>query len=384
LNNNILRTFALNLGKPQLMKNIFSLSIILIFFSGSLFSQIGPKYSNDFLNIGTGARALGMSGAYTALVDDVTSGYWNPAGLTKIDGDIQIGLMHSEYFAGIAKYDFGAIAKKIDDRSTIGLTVIRFGIDNIPETTDLIDANGNVNYDRIRSFNAVDYAFLLSYGRKSKNEALSYGANAKVIHRTVGPFGRSWGFGIDLGVQYHKKNWMIGAMARDVTTTFNAWSYTLSDQLIEVFERTNNEIPENSVEITAPTLMLGAGRTFNIKDKFAISTLLNFNTSFDGMRNTLIKDKLFSIDPAFGVEASYKKIVFLRAGVGNFQQVTSQFNPNGRETTYQPNIGLGIKLGSVVIDYALTDIGDRSIAPYSNVFSLRFNINAKKQVSAKN
>jgi hypothetical protein len=359
----------------------FYITFAALTLSFHLSAQIGPKYSNDFLNIGTGARALGMSGAYTALVDDVTGGYWNPAGLTKIDGDIQIGLMHSEYFAGIAKYDFGAVAKKIDERSAIGFTAIRFGIDNIPETTDLIDANGNINYDRIRSFNAVDYAFLLSYGRKAKNEALSYGANAKVIHRTIGPFGRSWGFGIDVGMQYVKNGWMLGIMGRDITTTFNAWSYTLSDQLIEVFERTNNEIPENSIEITSPTVMIGGGRTFNFNEKFALSALINLVTSTDGMRNTVIKSNIFSIDPAVGFEASYKKLVYLRGGVGNFQQVSSQFDPSGRVTTYQPNIGLGLRIGSVMIDYALTDIGDRSIAPYSNVFSLRFNINAKKKES---
>ena len=73
-----------------------------------------PKYSNEFLNIGVGARALGMSNSVIASTDDVTSGYWNPTGLLNIDSDLQIGLMHSEYFAGIAKYDYGAIAKKID------------------------------------------------------------------------------------------------------------------------------------------------------------------------------------------------------------------------------------------------------------------------------
>ena len=96
------------------------------------------------------------------------SGYWNPANLSNSKKDIQIGLMHAEYFAGIAKYDFGNIVKKIDDKSSFGFSFLRFGVDNIPNTTDLIDAQGNLNYDRITYFSAADMASRGSYGKKNQ------------------------------------------------------------------------------------------------------------------------------------------------------------------------------------------------------------------------
>ena len=142
--------------------------IVLLLFTVNLYSQSSRKYSNEFLAIGVGARALGMSGSYVTSVNDVTSGYWNPAGLTQITKDFQIGLMHAEYFAGIAKYDYGAFAANIDSASAFGFSIVRFGVDDIPNTTQLIDADGNIDYDRISSFSAADYAFLFSYARKSK------------------------------------------------------------------------------------------------------------------------------------------------------------------------------------------------------------------------
>ena len=59
------------------------------------------KYSNEFLNIGAGARGLAMGSAQIASVSDGTAGYWNPAGLVNIKDNPQLNLMHAEYFAGI-------------------------------------------------------------------------------------------------------------------------------------------------------------------------------------------------------------------------------------------------------------------------------------------
>jgi hypothetical protein len=353
-----------------------SLLFLSVLLSGQLFSQ-APKYSNEFLAIGVGARALAMSNSNVAVVNDVTSGYWNPAGLMGLSSKFQVGLMHSEYFAGIAKYDYGAIAIQIDPNSAGGFSFIRFGVDDIPNTTDLIDAEGNINYDRITTFSAADYGFIFSYARKyPKVEGLNYGANIKVIHRRVGDFARAWGFGLDLGIQYEYKKWRFGLTAKDITSTFNAWSYDLTDVMKETFTRTNNVIPENSLELTLPRVILGAGRRFDLPKKFSALFDVDIDMTFDGMRNVLIKSSPISIDPHLGLEFGYNDIIFLRGGFGNIQQETDMTNK--RKWTFQPNLGVGIVIKKIVfIDYALTDIGNASIALYSNVFSLKFNINKK-------
>src|SRR2546427_23517 len=92
-----------------------------------------PKYSNEFLAIGVGARALGMGNSQVASVADVTGGYWNPAALALIKSDVEVAAMHNEFFAGIGKYDYGSIAARIDTATgrTIAFSIIRFGVDDI-------------------------------------------------------------------------------------------------------------------------------------------------------------------------------------------------------------------------------------------------------------
>ena len=356
-------------------KILIYITPLLLLFTVNIFAQ-SPKYSNEFLSIGVGARALGMSNSITAVVDDVTSGYWNPAGLLHLKSNLQLGGMHAEYFAKIAKYDYAALVTKIDENSSAGFSFIRFGVDDIPNTTELIDAEGNIDYDKISSFSAADYGFLFSYARKLKIPGLRVGANAKIIHRKVGDFASSWGFGLDAGAQYDYKKWTFGLMARDITSTFNAWSFNLSDKMKEVFTITGNEIPKNSLEITLPKLIIAGGRKFQISEKFSALADLDLDMTFDGMRNVLIKSKHINFDPHLGVEISFKNFLFLRGGIGNIQNETDN---NGKKIkTFQPNMGVGIKIkDAITIDYALTDVGDNSIALYSNIFSLKININKK-------
>ena len=137
------------------------LSGSLFLFSLQLFAQT-PKYSNEFLSIGVGGKPMGLSGAVVAGVDDATSAVWNPAGLTGIEGNLQIAAMHAELFAGISKFDYATLATKIDSSRTLGFSIIRFGTDDIPNTLDLIDASGVIDYSKIKSFSIADYAFLFS------------------------------------------------------------------------------------------------------------------------------------------------------------------------------------------------------------------------------
>ena len=337
------------------------------------------KYSNELLNIGVGARALGMGNTGVASTTGAYSGYWNPAGLLKQKSDLEVALMHAEYFAGIAKYDFMAATKRIDSNSVAGITILRFGVDNIPNTLDLVDANGNVDYSRVKTFNAVDFACLLSYARNiPKLKGVEVGGNFKIIRRRLGEFGGAWGFGLDAGARYNYKGWQFGALGRDITGTFNAWSYNLTDDQKAVFAQTGNQIPSNSLEVTMPKIILGASKTFLFwKDRISTSGELNLINTFDGLRNTVIKSDHWSLEPAFGVEVGYKGFVFLRGGIGNIQK---QYDALGTKqiTSFQPNFGVGIKYRIFTLDYALTDIGDRSLALYSNIFSLKIDFNKKQ------
>ncbi|MDQ7916788.1 PorV/PorQ family protein [Mesonia sp. MT50] len=327
------------------------------------------KYSNEFLNIGVDAAAFGMANAVTATTSDVNSSYWNPAGLTRLE-DTEIALMHASYFANIANYDYIGAAMPLDDRSAVGINVIRFGVDNIMNTTDLIDNQGDINYDRISLFSAADYAFTFSYARQLPLDRLSYGVNAKVIRRIIGKFANSWGFGLDVGIQFQSKNgWEFGAMARDITTTYNTWSIDEDEysSIQDAVEGQNQELPETT-EITLPKLQLGVAKSFTVRYDFDIKTELDMQMRF-AQTNDLISTSAVSITPAFGFEVGYIKMIYLRGGVGNFQNV-EQLDQSSK-VGFQPGFGVGFKYKGIHVDYAFTDIGDQSVALYSNVFSLK-------------
>lgn len=359
--------------------NLRAFSLLLFFWIGSFsigFSQVA-KYSNEFLAIGVGARALSMGGANIASCSDVTSGYYNPANLLQVKSDIQLGLMHAEYFAGIAKYDYGAVAVKIDSVSRAGLSIIRFGVDNIPNTTQLIDANGNIDYDKITTFNAVDFACLFSYARSIKSiNGLNLGGNAKIIRRRLGDFGGAWGFGLDAAATYVKNNWVFSAVGRDITGTFNAWSYTLSDDVKQVFAATGNDIPKSSVEVTVPRLIIGVTRNWNFwADRISVLGEINLVNTFDGKRNTFLASDFMSSDPLFGLELGYQKLVFLRGGLNNIQKST---DIDGKKiTTVSPAVGVGIKYKIIRLDYAFTNFGSSAIGLNSHIFSIALDINKK-------
>jgi hypothetical protein len=337
------------------------------------------SYSNEFLAIGVGARAHGMSGAVTATTGDVYSSYWNPAGLSSIEAPLQLGFMHSEWFAGVAKYDFLGFAKPLggDKKRTIGLSVIRFGIDNIPYTLNLIGADGSINYDNVRSFSAADYAVQGSYSQLlGKN--LSIGGNVKVIRRVIGTLAGAWGLGADLGVQYKIGNIKLAAVGRDITTTYNAWTATLTADEKLAFASSGNAIPKTSVEITKPTFFIGAAYSSALSRDVSLTIEADAGLATDGQRNVLVSAKAFNLDPRFGIEIEYQKNIWLRGGLGNFQRLKSELDPNVKELNFQPNFGLGLRLGRLVIDYGLTNIGNTSAVQVSHIFSLKLDLKTHK------
>lgn len=342
-------------------------------------AQSVNKYANAFLDIGVGARALGMSNAVVASNRDITGGYWNAAGLTAMDRDLQIGFMHNEHFAGIVKYDYGAIGMKFGDKSAGAFTFIRSGVDNIPNTLELIDANGNVNYDKVKSFSAADYAFQFSYARVvPKVNGLSYGGSVKLIYRHIGGFGSGWGFGFDFGLRYHhKKNWIFATQLRDATSTITNFSYN-TEVFRVVFAATGNEIISTSSEIATPRWILATAKRFELPKNFRILIETDIAVTFDGRRNVLLPAGPMSFDPMVGVEFEYNDIVFIRGGVGKLQYIKDP--EGGKNVTALPSVGLGLKYKGFSIDYTLANFGN-SIMGMSHVFSARVDLNIKKKAT---
>ena len=330
-------------------------------------AQAFRNYSNEFLNIGVDAAALGMSKAVVARTNNVNAIYWNPAGLVGIE-DYQGSLMHASYFAGIANYNHAAFAMPIDKNSAFGISIIRFGVDDILNTTELIDSQGNIDFNRISLFSAADYAFNIAYARNLLFKDVKFGVNAKVVRRIIGDFASSWGFGFDLGLQFERNNWKFGLMARDITTTFNSWAINENEfnKISDAIPGQNQELPETT-EITKPKIQVGVAKEFRIGRLFNLQTEVDLNIRFE-QSNDIFSSEVGSIDPAVGFQLDYDQLVYLRLGVGNFQYIT-QFD-DGKSLSLQPNFGVGFNFRGIQVDYALTNIGSVGNALFSNIFSI--------------
>lgn len=331
-----------------------------------------PKFVNEFLNIGVGAKAHGMFGSVVGNTNDITSSYWNPAGLSQIEVPFQASAMHAEWFGGISNYDYLSFGKSLSDSTSAfgSISLIRLGIDNIPNTLSLIGPDGTVNYNNVTEFSAADYAFLLSYGRKF-SDRIRFGGSVKVINRSIGKFATAWGFGVDLGAKFHVSDrFTIGIMGRDITGTFNSWSFDFTDEEKIIFQQTGNLIPESSTEVALPKFILGlAYAKYSEKISFLVEADLNFSTN--GTEAGVLSGSGFGVDPTLGIEVGINQKVFIRSGIGNIQRLINEVNTTDRSLSFQPNVGLGLNLGRIHIDYALTNLGSAADALVSHIFSLK-------------
>jgi hypothetical protein len=283
------------------------------------------KYAGEFLNLGVGGRALGMGGAYIALAHDVSATYWNPAGLANIDYP-QIMLMHSEQFAGVVKYDFGSFAVPFGARRSLGLSLIRLGVDDIPETR-LKNPNEKLSETNrpeiVRTFSDAEYAMFLTYAvRRSQN--FSFGGNVKIIYKGLGNHS-AWGLGFDIAALYNPfGNLNIGVNLQDVTSTVLAWD-TGRRELI---------VPALKAGLAYPILLPGLGGF--------MSPALDLEIRFEGRDYAAqFGAGPVSFDTHLGWEYQ-RELLALRFGsdVGQF------------------TVGAGIGLPKLQFDYAFLSHGD--------------------------
>lgn len=360
---------------------MFSFQTTFLFLVLSLFGayaqDFNPKYANEFLNMGVGADALGMGSAVVADVQGLTAGVWNPAGLLQQTQDTEIGLMHASYFGGLAAFDHLGVSRRVQAQTVVALNIIRLGVDNIYNTTQLIDNQGNIDYSQLQTFNSADYALIGSIAKPTRIQSLSMGISAKVLYRHIGNFARAYGFGFDAGLQYRpSKFWSAGLSLRDATSTFSAWTYKLSPEMQATFIETNNTLPQNGIEQMLPRLVLGIAGKLPLKSKkYELGGQLNAELTSDGPRNTLVSGNVFSLDPRAGLFLNYDRKLTLRTGVSQFQYYLD-FDDN-KKLGLQPHLGAGIVLQNWTIDYAFTRLGLGGEGYFTHLFSLKWAFSAR-------
>ena len=332
------------------------------------------KYGNDFLTTGSGARALGMGSAHAAITSDVTSAYWNVAGLAEIESP-QVMYMHSERFSGIVGYDYGAAALPLKTgKGVVSISFFRQGVDNIANTLNAWDRDrdqpkGHVQ-DYITRFSAADMALFFSFATQ-KTEQLSYGASAKIIRQKLGPFAEAWGYSLDVGAKYKTDFANFGVTVHDITTMQKMWDVNESafGDYEAQFDSLGATLPTGQNEYVLPSLKLGASRLFAINTDFLLSAAADIDLLFENRQAYYLNLGGMSIEPHIGSEISYKDVIAFRAGVTDFiTDPVSGFSVS-------PTLGIGLNLSSFVLDYGFTSFaGASSDLGFTHRISLRFDL----------
>ncbi len=140
-------------------------------------------------NLGAGARAMAMGNGYTALAEDATAIYYNPAGLPYLSSQ-EITFLHTVLFEGTV-YDYAAYVYPYTSIGGFGIAGMRLGTDDIGRRDQYTD---------LGKFSSTQMQILLSYGRRF-DHGISTGVNLKLANQSIDDYS-DYGFGLDLGGRY--------------------------------------------------------------------------------------------------------------------------------------------------------------------------------------
>ena len=327
------------------MKNIITIIFISLIlpqlFAQEFKSDVSKKGTTAaaFLSIGQSARAIGMGSAYVGAVNDVSSIYWNPAGLTKTQG-VNVLFDYTMWIADI-KYSYLAASYSLGDLGTVGFSFTGSNIGEMNVTTiEKPEGTGE-------TFSAAETAISLAYAIQL-TENFSIGISPKFIYESIWRMSAN-AFAIDLGVQYVTP-------FDDAILAMSISNFGTSMQLLGTSNLVLHDLDidnsGNNGDIPA----------YLETESWALPLTFRVGVAYSPIRTEMHKlmlavdalhpsDNYESIN--LGAEYSYNNYVFLRGGY------KSLFLEDSEESL---SLGFGVKqllVGNValMIDYAYQDFG---------------------------
>lgn len=182
---------------------ILSSIIICFLVNQNLYSQNVSKTGTtaaSFLEVGVGAPANAMGGAYVGLANDASTLYWNAAGIATFTNYEAI-LVHTNWIAD-TRFDYAGLVIPLGEFGNFGLSFTSLSMDDMKvRTVEQPDGTGE-------NFSAGDISFAISFAR-SLTERFSVGVTAKYIKQTIWHMSSS-AFAIDAGTLF--KTDLLGGM----------------------------------------------------------------------------------------------------------------------------------------------------------------------------
>jgi len=166
------------------IKSIIFISIVVSLVFNQLRAQLGNEQTitksgttaAQFLKIGVDPRSTAMGNAYVAMFGDVSSSFWNPAGLANVKG-IETMFVNTGWLAE-TNFNFIALAMSLRQIGVIGLSITSLNVPDDPVRTVVLPEGTGELWD------ANDIAINLSYARQLTNK-FSIGGNVKFIQQNI-------------------------------------------------------------------------------------------------------------------------------------------------------------------------------------------------------
>ena len=177
------------IGKKIFIKIIFITISFTMILTAQDFTKAGSSAA-QFLKIPVGARAASVGNAFASISNDVSSMYWNPAGLSQVKR-FSLDFTHTQWIADM-NHNFFGLALPLDGVSSVGVSVIQLSTGDIENTT-ILQPHGTGVY-----FDAADLAVSVSFARQII-EQVSVGITGKYINQRIWNTSAET-FAVDFGV----------------------------------------------------------------------------------------------------------------------------------------------------------------------------------------